>query len=151
MVAITDQQDISIVVTTGVSSERNRTETRAPRRVVTINAQDIPGMPEKLAENGGHRRALTFAPETVQITYRLNADEVFGLADVVVTGPNIRKDGSRGDLFGRSTYWFMPDGKVVWGFGKYTIPDYLAPLVTQYDPLGSDYPFTATSSEPGGN
>lgn len=126
-----------------------------PRRDVTLTRDSVPELPEFLTEFDvvGRRKPHTFKPEQVVIIYRtgFRDEEGFAFDEVRIIGPNIRKDSSLGELTASVNYWVKIDAdldevnrRMVMSRAKeYVLPEWLAPYVERFDPLGQENPFTA--------
>jgi hypothetical protein len=127
-----------------------------PLRVVSLGRGSVPELPDEMTTNYVAHQQKRFRPERVTITYREGhrGETTFCLDEVVVSGPNIRKDGSPGEQAGSRNFWVMPDAdidevnqKMVMSLaGEYVVPDWLMTYVTRFDPLGSENPFTAVEA-----
>jgi hypothetical protein len=148
-IVVTDKNTQEITVVNG-----ERTETANPRRTVTFDAEDIPGLPETLPQSSLGRRKLNFRPERISITYRESCcgtafraqEDPLAFDDVVIGGPNIRKDGSTGEQWVSNSYFLLPkdlDADDPKRYVDFLVPDYVLDLVVRYDPRGVEYPFSA--------
>lgn len=153
MPIIQDTQSIRINVAGKAGGELNRSESRSPKRLVTFEAGEIPGLPESMTDGGIGLRKITFRPEKVTITYEPHTrnDDQFSFYEIRVFGRNIRKDNSLGELGGGRNFFLMPEEDeeefnrklAMHRAAEYRVPDYLAELVELYDPAGEAHPFTA--------
>lgn len=142
-IIVTDKNTQEITVVNG-----ERTETANPRRTVTFDAEDIPGLPETLPQSSLGRWKLNFRPERISITYRecRAQEDPLAFDDVVIGGPNIRKDGSSGEQWVSNSYFLLPkdlDADDPKRYVDFLVPDYVLDLVVRYDPRGVEYPFSA--------
>ena len=135
--SIHDRLDLTIEVIDGV-----REEERSPERKVTLSREDIPELPDRVRWRDKH-----FAPDTVIIRDRPGRErEDLGFDEVTLVGRTIRKDGKLGTGSAYCDYWARPEGKSpeqIDRIGEYLVPDYLLPYIDMFDPLHSDFVFTA--------